>query len=439
MSAKTMDCRSRSFFLFILILCALIAGFLPLGHVYAGGVTVCAQDCDFSALQAAIDSQSVPVGQVIRLLDDVHTEAGIVVDKDVILEGLGVEKTILQAHERPGEANDRVLFIAPGATVTIRDITIRHGNPTSEPESGGGVRNEGALTLENVIVRANSASAGGGILNDGTLTLINCTVRDNGSRGGGNSYTECKTGGGLKNLTGEMTLINTTVQNNHAGAKGGGIHVACNGTLILINSTISGNYSAGNGGGVFLNGVGEFTHSTISQNEAKNGGGVYVEGSGEVGLVRGQLSYTNSLIAGNLARMEKYGVADCIIGEHGSIAVNKGNWVGDGQCEAAYSGDPMMALLSEKMDAEPMLTHSTQVHALLPDSPVINLLPSGACVSAEDQWGTARPQGAGCEIGAYELPQERSDYPGAVLMLVMSAILMLIVFALGWLLSLGRT
>ena len=46
-----------------------------------------------TALQAAIDSQSVPVGQVIRLLDDVHTEAGIVVDKDVILEGLGVEKT----------------------------------------------------------------------------------------------------------------------------------------------------------------------------------------------------------------------------------------------------------------------------------------------------------------------------------------------------------
>ena len=117
------------------------------------------------------------------------------------------KKPVLQAHERPGEANDRVLFIAPGATVTIRDITIRHGNPTSEPKSGGGVRNEGALTLENVIVRANSASAGGGILNDGTLTLINCTVRDNGSHGGGSSYTECKTGGGLKNLTGEMTLI----------------------------------------------------------------------------------------------------------------------------------------------------------------------------------------------------------------------------------------
>ena len=99
---------------------------------------------------------------------------------------------------------------------------------------------------------------------------------------------------------------------------------------------------------------------------------------------------------------------------------------------------PNDGLISEKIDAEPMLTHSTQVHALLPDSPVINLLPSGDCVSAEDQWGTARPQGAGCEIGAYELPQERSDYPGAVLMLVMSAILMLIVFALGWLLSLGR-
>jgi hypothetical protein len=406
----------------------------------AGAVSVCASGCDFTTIRAAIESASVPAGSLIQVLDGVHTEGGVLVDKDVTIEGLGPQATIVQAHAQPEQATERVFFIAPGATVNIRGMTIRHGNPTSEPESGGGIRNEGTLTLESVIVCDNSGSAGGGILNDGTITLTNCTVRDNVSRGGAVHYIECKTGGGLKNLSGQMTLINSTVQNNHAEAKGGGIHVACKGTLTLINSTISRNQTARSGGGVFLNGVGQFTNSTISQNQARTGGGVAMEGSGEQGVVYGQLNYTHTLITGNVATMEKYGVADCLIGDYGSIATNEGNWVGDNQCEAAYSGDPMLADLSDVSppDTNSTSTHIAQAHALLPDSPAVDLIPPEACKIEDDQWGTARPQGEGCDIGAYELPQERGSAPSAAISLVLSAFLLMLVGGMGWLFSRAR-
>jgi hypothetical protein len=426
--------------LLIILLITLAQG-LQLGLVKAGDLTVCAQGCDFETLQAAINASSVPAGTVIQLLDEVYTEAAILVEKDLILSGLGPQDTIVQAAAEPKSVNERVFFIAPGTSVTIRDMTIRHGNPTIEPESGGGIRNEGTLILENVVIRDNSASAGGGILNDGTLTMINCTVADNEARGGGSHYTECKTGGGIKNMAGEMTLINTTVRNNHAEAKGGGIHVACNGTLTLMNSTISGNYSASDGGGIFLNGVGIFTHSTISQNEAKSAGGVSVEGSGEVGLVRGQLSFTNTLIAGNTARMEKYGVADCFIGSHASIALNAGNWVGDGNCDAAFSGDPQLTTLTDQPTAEAVEdqpNYAPQVHLLMPESPVVNLLSPEDCKLEVDQWGTSRPQGAGCEIGAYELPQQVISSPKAGAMLLLSVSLVFIVVALAWFLGGSR-
>ena len=41
------------------------------------------------------------------------------------------------------------------------------------------------------------------------------------------------------------------------------------------------------------------------------------------------------------------------------------------------------------------------IHALLTGSPAID---TGSCVTATDQIGTVRPQGTGCDIGAYEKP-----------------------------------
>lgn len=377
----------------------------------AASVRVCASGCDFTTIQAAIDDPGVSPGDVILVADPVHTEAGIRVDKDLAIQGSGAERTFVQAHASPGAARQRVFFIASGATVSISDMTILHGNPLETPEAGGGVMNEGTLTLENVVLRDNSASAGGGLHNNGVVTLVNCTVRDNLARGGGDSYYECSTGGGLKNMAGEMTLVNSAVLDNQAEGKGGGIHVACNGVLRLTNSTISGNRTANDGGGVFINGVGEFVHATISNNQAKTGGGVYLEGSGEVGLVRGQLNYTYTIIAGNIATMPKYGVADCALGDHASIGVNQSNLVADGSCAPAFSADPMLAPLEQHENPaapaeEAARGRAPAAHALLAGSPAIDAIPAEQCALEIDQRGLARPQGAGCDLGAFEL--ERS-------------------------------
>ena len=52
-------------------------------------VTVCADGCDFTTIRAALDVASTIPGSVIGVRDTVHTEAGIVVDKNVTIQGQG--------------------------------------------------------------------------------------------------------------------------------------------------------------------------------------------------------------------------------------------------------------------------------------------------------------------------------------------------------------
>jgi hypothetical protein len=357
-------------------------------------ITVCATGCDFVTLQAAIDASETAPMAVIGVMDAVHTEADIQVHKTVTIQGQGAAHTIVQAHAMPETATERVFFIQSGVTVTLRALTIRHGNPKASPESGGGILNEGTLRMKDSVVTANSGSAGGGIHNEGTLTVVNSTISHNTARGGGDSNYECQTGGGIKALVGTVTLLDSTVHHNTAIGKGGGLHIACQGTLVLVNSTVSHNTTNNDGGGVYLNGVGRFTHATISHNTAKTGGGVYIRGTDEFGLVRGRLSYTNTLIADNVARMEKYGVTDCMMGDFATLGANHHNLVGDGTCDPTYSGDPGLLPLDDNGGA-------TQTHALRTDSPALDALPASACVLATDQRGM--PRAAPCDIGAVEM------------------------------------
>jgi hypothetical protein len=385
-------------------------------------VTVCAAGCDFTTIQDAIDDSGISAGDVINITDAVHTESGILVNKDVTIQGQGADSTVVQAHADVDEATERVFFVAAGTAATIRRMTIRHGNPSSEPRSGGGIRNEGELTIEESIISHNRGSAGGGIFNDGRLALVNCTVSSN-TAAGGDSYLECSTGGGIKNMVGVATLINSTVSDNTARAKGGGLHIACQGTLVLVNSTVSGNNTTDDGGGVYLNGVGEFTNSTIVNNSAHNGGGVYVRGTREVGLVRGLLNYTNTIIADNTTSFVKYGTADCFLGDYASVGTNINNLVMDGSCDSAHSGDPRLAPLDDNGG-------DTQTHAPSPASPVVDAIPTDECIVDTDQRGMSRPYGPGCDIGAFELQVDESGiarywvYGGLLVLLSIGGLVM---------------
>jgi hypothetical protein len=203
---------------------------LPPQVVQAATITVCESGCDYATIQAAIDSPFTHAGDIISVQDQVHTEAGVVVDKSVSIVGAHPSGTTVQAHAEEDAAGDRVFTIEAGADVTIQELTIRHGRVRGTVAQGGGILNDGTLTLERSTVTANRAvglnaspkghtGSGGGIYNSGSLTVVMSTVSHNVAQGGNGSASAADGG----------------------DAEGGGIANGEAGTLIVINSTISGN------------------------------------------------------------------------------------------------------------------------------------------------------------------------------------------------------
>jgi parallel beta-helix repeat protein len=382
----------------------------------AGGATftVCASGCDFTTIQAALDDQRTAAGDTILVTDAVHTEAGITVRKGVTIQGQGAGKTTVQAHATMEAAPDRVFLIAAGATVSIRDLTIRHGNARLDRvrwRCGGGIANEGTLTVESCVINDNTGNNGGGIWSyNGSLTVINCSIHHNtADRIAPDGY-EDGFGGGIE-LEGKdaLTVINSTIHDNEAKSQGGGIYVAYGGTATLTNCTVSGNESTTYGGGLYVMGVAHLTHCTVVNNlgraeraagqiaervrkdHLRAGGGVYVMGT---------LHMTNSIVANN-------GKGDCNLsqpdayGTRGRLGTNQSNLVGDGDCDAAYSGDPLLGPLADNGG-------TTQTHALLSGSPAIDAIPATGSTLDTDQRGLPRPVACAspetpADLGAFEV------------------------------------
>jgi hypothetical protein len=240
----------------------------------------------------------------------VVTRREIDIDNDVTLDGRGM----LTIH---GNNAHRVLHVAAGVTALLRGITVTGGVarpiPGFEGERGGGIFNEGRLTLEDCAVRENaSAVAGGGITNGPdagyVLMLRNTTVSGNTARISGgiggwgvitltDSTVSGNTGGGI-NCACELTLTNSTVSDNTRlddNSIGGGImHNASRRAFTLTNSTVSGNTSGWICGGIYSKGATiTLTNSTVSYNTASSeGGGI---------CVAGEATLTNSTVSHNTA------------------------------------------------------------------------------------------------------------------------------------------
>jgi hypothetical protein len=147
---------------------------------------------------------------------------------------------------------NRVFHIWPGAHLTLVNIGITGGRQFF----GGGIWNEGTLTLDNCLVTGNSCDVGdgGGIYNTGTLTVSNCTIRGNSAGAGNNSIVFLGGSGGVVYITFPLPMPGGN------GGNGGGV---CNlGTLNMNNSIVAGNSagsgqvgsgggSGGSGGGVY--------------------------------------------------------------------------------------------------------------------------------------------------------------------------------------------
>ena len=123
------------------------------------------------------------------------------------------------------------------------------------------------VTLSNLTISNGKASAGGGVSNNGMLTINNCIISGNRAKGQYGSF-----GGGISN-TGTLKINNSTISRNFSGpgfSAGGGIYSM--GTLTINNSTVAGN-GAPLGGGLFnqFQGIVSISNSTFSGNSGYQG------------------------------------------------------------------------------------------------------------------------------------------------------------------------
>ncbi len=195
--------------------------------------------------------------------------------RNMIIDGPGAVNLTVQ---RSGSGNYRIFTVQNGVTTTIQDLTIANGSVSGG--NGGGILNNGNLTLQNSRVSGNTAALGGGIYNqNGTLTLNNTTVASN---------TATSAGGGINIQSGTVNLVNSSsIESNMATSIGGGI--ANSGTLNVTGTgttriSFSGNQATNSGGGgIYTSGVTAVDFSNFVNNQASTiglGGGAILNAGG---------------------------------------------------------------------------------------------------------------------------------------------------------------
>jgi len=355
-----------------------------------GNCTLRAAIMETNALPGA-DTIILPAGTYILTIpgvnEDLSATGDLDITSDLTITGAGANITTID-----GGGIDRIFHIRGASTVYISGLTVTGGKTLTSSPGGGGVRNEGTLTLTNVTVRGNTADLGGGIFNDvgGALTINGSTISDNAATLNDNAAPFTSDGGGgifSISLGAALTLNRSTISGNTA-LVGGGIWIY-HGTLILNNSTVSGNL-AKYGGGINTSNnsiIVRLTNSTISGNRSSNSAAFR---TGE----NANTTLKNTIVAGNLG-------GDCEIALTNNVVNSLGhNLDSDGTCKLIHPTDltsrenPLLGPLAN--NGGPTLTH-----ALLPGSPAIDA--GGLDCLPTDQRGVPRPQGAASDIGAYEV------------------------------------
>ncbi|MEA2427135.1 MAG: hypothetical protein QOF37_763, partial [Thermoleophilaceae bacterium] len=266
-------------------------------------------------------------------------------------------------------------FMLGVANASVTDSVVTDNTGLDVRGAGGAIESSTAIVRGTVFARNRSegTGTGGGLYfnsSAGTLTLSeslfagNLAGNGSGSGSGGGLY--ASPGGG------QVSAVNTTWSGNSAGvassataSNGGALYLGSAGTVDLRNVTVAGNSAAGNG-----------SNSTA--------GGIWAADTSQV-------TVENSIVSGNSA-----GVAPNCADQVNSAGHNIEH--GATSCgfftQTDQNADPLLAALAD--NGGPTLTM-----ALDPASPAIDAA-NGADCPQTDQRGIARPQGAGCDIGAFE-------------------------------------
>ncbi len=380
---------------------------------------------------------TLPAGAYILTLPGVE-DAGASGDLDIAdaitLNGSGIGATILDATG----LNERVVHVVnAGIAVTIYGLTIQNGDDVD----GGGINNNGALTLDSMLVTLNtSTNYGGGlyIAAGASAYLTNADLAGNTGNVGG---------GGAANF-GSLTVVDSTLAGNTlTSGVGGGVYGAPGSFTTFANSTVSGGFTPGDGGGIGTAGTLDLTSSSVISNTAGAGGGGFSLGGAIVTL-------TNVTVSGNTATLDGGGMKvfssatvtlnnvtfsnnSVSTGDGGGLynsggTVNLQNTILDGNTDpggqapecsgtlnsldynlvnvitgCTLSGATANNQIGVSASLGPLNLNppgATMTHAILSPTRLAYDRGNTATCAATDQRGVARPQGLACDIGAFEFP-----------------------------------
>lgn len=167
----------------------------------------------------------------------------------------------------------RLLAVAPGASLTLENLTMQGGSDGYFYGAGGAIYNAGTLSLKGVTVQNNSAASGGGIYSNGSLLLQNCLIQSNQAvgRDGSNGF---YVGPNTPKDHEDFRYVYPTPGQD---AFGGGVCVA-GGTASLLGTTVINNTAKGGKGG---QGKGD---PFVAPDGIAQGGGVYISSWASVSL-----------------------------------------------------------------------------------------------------------------------------------------------------------
>ncbi len=341
------------------------------------GDGICHTSSGFCTLRAAISESNalagpnevdIPAGTYTLSIagrdEDSNATGDLDITSVITMVGAGATSTIIDANQI-----DRVIHVTSTGSLQVSGLTLKDGqlNTGQSNTFGGGLYNQGAVDIINLIVSNNTAESGAGIYNDPGKTVT----------------------------TKNIAVINNLVTDTATGTGGG---ITNKGTLNITNGTISGNtvssIGSANGGGIAVFGTSNLRSVTVANNTAasNNGGGIYADAAASVQL-------TNSILSDNNG-------GNCRVGAPSAITSNGNNISSDSSCATVLIGpndlsstNPLLSSLSDNGGG-------TMTHALQTRSPAID---TGASCGSSDQRGTSRPQDGDnngtstCDIGAFEL------------------------------------
>jgi CSLREA domain-containing protein len=308
---------------------------------------------------------------------------------DVVVSGNGTG-IHLGFEAVTGLTNSKVVGNGTAGIIGPEGPTLRLELTDSNVDDNGGVGIAASILSIDVTRSTVRRNAGFGI-DAGGVAVPTINVVD--------SLIESNADTGIRDLPGAVHLTRSTVSGN----LGGGLFVM-GGPATVLNSTISGNKSAGSGGGLLYTGLAPMRvmSSTIAFNTADSDG----DGSGDGGgifVTDGPVVLANTIVGGNVDRGSE--APDCggqLVSEgHNLVStasgcVLTGPGVGD-----VVGAAPLLGPLADNGGATP-------THAFLIGSPAIDAGDPTGCrdeagaLLTTDQRGFPRPQGAACDMGAFE-------------------------------------